>query len=163
MTPTATYKEYGNVDSDTTLNVYAKDLKTGDAPQTQIALGGTFFPVKGLFLTLNWRHYADFYADWTVESRLDPDDRAQSWKVPAYSVWDLHIGYTLPMKSSTGIELFGHVYNLFDNLFIQDAVDNSEYNAYMGPNGVNSHAASAAEVFMGLPRMFNAGIRITIQ
>ena len=64
------------------------------------------------------------------------------------------------MKSSTGIEIFGHVFNLFNTLYVQDAVDNSEYNAYY--SGVN-HSASRAEVFLGLPRMFNAGIRIIIQ
>lgn len=161
--PTATYKEYGNTDSDTTFQVYAKDLKTGDAPQTQIALGGTVFPVKGLYLTLNFRHYADFYADWNVVDRLNEDDRAQSWKVPSYSVWDFHCGYRLPMKSKTGIEIFAHVYNVFSAKFVQDATDNSAYNGYQGTNGEYSHTASAAEVFMGLPRIFNAGIKFIIQ
>ncbi|NQT78589.1 MAG: TonB-dependent receptor [Bacteroidetes bacterium] len=158
--PNATYKDYGDPDSDTTFQVYAKDLKTGDAPQTQIALGGTVFPCKGLYITLTFRHYSDYWADWNVVNRTDADDRAQSWELPSYSIWDVHAGYTLPMKSKTGVEIFGHIFNLFNTVYVQDAVDNSEYNGYSG--GI-THSASRAEVFMGLPFMFNAGVKITIQ
>jgi outer membrane cobalamin receptor len=162
--PKATYKEYGNPDSDTTLQVYAKDLMTGDAPQTQVALGGTIFPCKGFYVTLTFRHYSNYWADWNVVNRTDPDDRAQSWKIPSYSIWDLHAGYTLPMKSKTGVEIFAHVFNLFGAKFIQDAVDNSEYNSYKDDDGiVNPHSADAAEVFMGLPMTFNLGVKISIR
>jgi len=158
--PNATYKDYGNPDSDTTYKVYAKDLRTGDAPQTQIALGATVFPAKGLYVTLTFRHYADYWADWNVSNRRDSTDRAQSWQLPAYSIWDVHVGYQLPMKSKTGIEIFGHIFNLFNTKYVQDATDNSKYNGF--GNGI-THSASRAEVFMGLPFMFNAGVKITIQ
>jgi opacity protein-like surface antigen len=158
--PTALYKEYGNPDADTTINIYTKDLRTGDAPQTQFALAGTVFPVRGLYLTVTFRHYANYWSDWNVSSRTDPDDVAQSWKIPAYSIWDLHAGYALPMKSKTGVEIFGHIFNLFNQVYISDATDNSEYNAYS--DGL-SHTASRAEVYMGLPFSFNLGVKISIR
>lgn len=160
---TATLKYYDGAQPDTVFNVYVKDLKTGDAPQTQFAFAGTVFPAKGLWFTVSLRHYADFYADWSALSRTDKDDKAQSWKTPAYSVFDLHAGYTLPLEGNYGIEIFAHVFNLFNTLYIQDATDNSPYNAYYGTDNVNSHAASAAEVFLGIPRTFNAGIMISIR
>jgi outer membrane receptor protein involved in Fe transport len=101
------------------------------------------------------------WADWNVANRTNPDDRAQSWKTPAYSVWDLHFGYTLPLGGKLKVDLFAHVFNLFNRMYIQDATDNSEYNAYMGPDDRNTHSASAAEVFMGIPRWFNGGVAIT--
>ncbi|MEE4255646.1 MAG: TonB-dependent receptor [Bacteroidales bacterium] len=156
----ALYKEYGNPDADTTINVYAKDLRTGDAPQTQFALAGTVFPCKGLYVTIAFRHYANYWSDWNVVSRTDPDDIAQSWKIPSYSIWDLHAGYQLPMKGKTGVEIFGHVFNLFDQLYISDATDDSPYNGF---SGAPSHTAANAEVFMGLPFSWNLGVKISIR
>lgn len=158
--PTAIYKEYGNPNADTTINIYAEDLRTGDAPQTQFALGGTVFPCKGLYVTLTYRHYANYWSDWNVVNRTDPDDVAQSWKIPAYSIWDLHAGYQLPMKSKTGVEIFGHIFNLFDTVYISDAVDNSAYNGY---RDADPHTAPRAEVFMGMPFSFNLGVRIAVR
>jgi hypothetical protein len=67
--------------------------------------------------------------------------------------------YTLPFHlSGVKFQLFGHVYNLFDQLFVQDATDNSQYNAYTS-NG-KTHSADDAEVFMGAPRFFNIGINV---
>ena len=40
-----------------------------------------------------------------------------------------------------------------DEVYVQDATDNSRYNAV--PFRVNSHRANAAEVFLGMPTAFN--------
>jgi outer membrane receptor protein involved in Fe transport len=61
------------------------------------------------------------------------------------------------------LQLFAHVFNLFDKIYIQDAVDNSSYNGYYGPNDEYSHTAMSAEVFLGLPRTYNFGLRINIK
>jgi len=45
------------------------------------------------------------------------------------------------------------VFNALDEVYIQDAVDNSNYNAWD-----KNHGPDDAEVFFGLPRSFNAGI-----
>ena len=56
------------------------------------------------------------------------------------------------------VEVFGNMFNIFDTTFIQDATDNSRYNAF-SDNGVN-HSADDAEVYFGLPRSYNFGVRI---
>ncbi len=138
-------------------NYYVKDLKVGDAPQTQLALSPSFFPAKGLMLQFVYRYYARNYADWDPFSRDDENDRVQSWKAPNYGVVDFHTRYTLPLGvKGMKAEVFAHVFNLMNNLFIQDAVDNSRYNAFDG-----DHDADDAEVFFGIPRNINAGFRIT--
>jgi outer membrane cobalamin receptor len=143
-----------------TVNVYADGLRVGDAPQTQFALWTNIYPVKGLNFQLIWRHNANHYADFNPTSRDDENDRTQSWKTPSYSVFDMHINYSLPLKGRVGVEVFGHVFNLFDTFYIQDAVDNSSYNGYYGYDDNLSHTANSAEVFLGLPRTFNVGVRV---
>ncbi len=140
-------------------NFYIRDLMVGDAPQTQFALAGSVFPIKGLSTQLVFKYYARYWADFNPFDRTDITDRAQSWRVPNYNVMDLHILYTLPFHLyGVKFQLFGHVYNILDQLYIQDATDNSQYNAYTS-NG-KTHSADDAEVFMGLPRFFNIGINV---
>ena len=160
------YRSFEN-NTDTTIryNFYVKDLYTGDAPQNQFVLSTTFFPVKGLSAEFLYRHYSKFYAKWDPFSRTtleeDNGQRVQSWKVPNYGVFDTHISYNLPLKGKMGVRLFLHGFNLADLIYISDAVDNSKYNAFMGPNNENSHKASAAEVFLGSPRRFIGGVKLT--
>lgn len=151
--------------TETFYTYYVKDLKVGDAPQTQFALAGTVFPVKGFQVQLVWRHYADHYAKWDPFSRTELEDtngdgvaeeRPQSWKVPEYSVFDLHASYKLPLKwENADIRLFAHVFNLFDEVYIQDATDNSKYSSFD-----DDHDADDAEVFFGLPRTWNVGVEL---
>ena len=103
------------------------------------------------------------YADWDPTTRTDETDQAQVWLTPSYGIMDAHVSYKLPLNLKVGIEIFGHLFNALDEVYIQDAVDNSSYNAFRNDDGgfVNSHSADAAEVFLGLPRIFNAGLRLT--
>jgi outer membrane receptor protein involved in Fe transport len=71
----------------------------------------------------------------------------------------MHFSYDLPFKSDKlGVNLFAHIFNLLDEIYIQDATDESRYNAV---NGAAPHSAMRAEVFYGLPRTYNVGAKIT--
>jgi iron complex outermembrane receptor protein len=155
----ADFKYYNNASANHTETLYVKDLYIGDAPQTQLALAATIFPIKGLSTQVVFKYYDRFYADWNPETRTDKNDTKQSWLTPSYTLWDLHFNYTLPMQvDGLDIQVFAHVFNLFDAMYVQDAVDNSKYNAYT-KNG-KDHSADDAEVFLGLPRTFNLGIQV---
>ncbi len=155
----AAFKYYNNPSANHTDKLYVKDLYIGDAPQTQLALAATFFPIKGLSTQVVFKYYDRFYADWNPETRTDPKDTKQSWLTPSYNLWDLHVNYTLPVHiDNLKFQVFAHVFNLFDAIYVQDAVDNSKYNAYT-KNG-KDHSADDAEVFLGLPRTFNIGFQI---
>ena len=156
----------------TTYQVALKNLKIGDAPQTQIALAGSVFPIKGLMARLDVNYYANYYSNWDPTSRLVTDsktpDRGQSWKVPAYTLLNFHGAYTLPFHiSGVKFKVFAHVFNILDTQYISDATDNSKYNSYKVKNDkgdkviAHPHAADAASVFFGLPRFFNLGISVT--
>ena len=158
--------DQSNPASQQTVNLYVKDLKVGDAPQTQFAYSVTVFPVDGLYAKFTGRSYSNFYADFDPTSRTDAATAGQQvWEVPAYNVFDLNMGYDIPRDmlgaSRFDIRVFANVFNVFDSFYIQDATDNSPFNSF-GDNGVNS-MADDAEVFLGLPRQFNFGTRITFK
>jgi len=152
------YKDYaGGGAGDVHYDFYVKDLKSGDAPQTQFALIGSLYPIHGMQAQVVLRHYRNHYAQWNPFSRTDPDDRTQSWQAPNYSVVDFHASYNLPFNlGGIGLQVFAHVFNALDGTFIQDATDNSEYNSWD-----QDHDADDAEVYFGLPRTFNVGLALS--
>lgn len=154
---TGSYLDYGSgTAEDVEYNYYTKDLKIGDAPMTQLGLMLTVYPVKQLRIQIDYRHNKDHYSYWDPFTRTDENDREQTWMAPAYSLYDLHFYYQVPLKGKSTVELFAHIFNVFDEIYIQDAVDNSRYNGYYL---AGSHNAMSAEVFIGLPRTYNVGVK----
>ena len=159
---------YRTVESGTTVTknyqLAVKDLKIGDAPQTQVAVAATVFPIQGMSIQGVLKYYDQFYADWDPTSRIvfdgDTPDRGQSWLTPSYNLVDMHASYQLPFDlNGVQFKLSAHIFNLLDTEYISDATDNSRFNAYRG-DGKN-HKADDAEVFFGIPRTFNLGLSIT--
>ena len=143
----------------TTDYAYALDgLYVGDMPQTAYIFGLTLKPVKGLRLQALYKTYDKNYSDWSPDAReIDGDaDRAQVWEAPGYSKLDIHASYKLPRVAGLDMSINAHIFNALDEVFVQDAVDNSQYNGY----GSKEHLAHNAEVFLGTPRYANVGISI---
>ena len=147
-----------------------KDLKVGEQPQMGGTLGITVMPVQGLTLTVIGKYYANHYALWDPFDREvdqnDPNavpDRVQPWKIPPYAFADLHASYQLPLDwNGIGVNIFAHVLNLFDTVYISDALDNSSFGSYrVDGDIVNPHMADAAEIFIGPPMSFNLGLQLT--
>ena len=154
------YNEDGQIIGQTSTEYeYAlNNLKVGDMPQTAYVGGLTFKPLDGLRIQGLYRWYDNHYADWSPDSReVDGDaDRAQVWKSPSYGKLDLHLSYKLPEIAGLDLTVTGHVFNALDDIYVQDAVDNSKYNGY----GEKLHLAHNAEVFLGTPRSFNLGLSV---
>jgi iron complex outermembrane recepter protein len=134
-------------------------VMVGDQPQTAYIGGLTIKPIEGLNIQGLYKVYDDNYADWSPDSReIGSDDynEAQVWKAPGYSKLDLHLSYKLPEIAGLDMTLHGHVFNALDDVYVQDAVDNSKYNGY----GEKLHLAHNAEVFLGTPRYYNLGLTI---
>ena len=137
-------------------------LMVGDMPQTAYVLGITLTPMPGLRANVSYNMYDDNYSDWGPNAReydsTDPDatpDRDQVWQAPGYSKMDVHVTYDLPL-GGLNLQLFAHVFNALDDVYVQDAVDHSNYNSY----GDKVHAAHNAEVFLGSPRYMNFGVSV---
>ncbi len=75
---------------------------------------------------------------------------------------DFHATYDLPIDlGGVKLQVFAHIFNLLDEEYVQEALDNSQYNSYQVDGEiVNPHKADAAEVFFGLPRQINAGLSV---
>ena len=146
----------------TTPYTYALDgLMVGDQPQTAYVVGAELTPIKGLRLSGIFKMYDNNYSDWSPNEReydgSDADaDREQVWMAPAYNRLDLHGSYKLPKIGGLDMSLTGHVFNALDALYVQDAVDNSQYNGF----GDKMHLPHNAEVFLGTPRYANIGLVI---
>ncbi len=154
------YNENGEIIGQmTTEYTYALDkLKVGDMPQTAYVGGLTLKPIKGLNIQGLLKFYDDNYADWSPDSRevTGDEDRAQVWKAPGYNKLDLHLSYKLPQIAGYDLTIHGHVFNALDNVYVQDATDNSKYNGF----GDKLHLAHNAEVFLGTPRYYNLGLSV---
>lgn len=153
----------------TTYDYALKNLYVGDMPQTAYIFGATLTPIKGLKAQVVYNMYQNNYSDWSPESREysgdDADaDRAQVWKAPDYSKMDVHLAYDLPEIGGIKLQAFAHIFNALDDVYVQDASDNSRYNGFkikdVDGNDTNSHSAERAEVFLGLPRYFNVGLSV---
>jgi len=136
-------------------------LMVGDQPQTAYVGGLTLKPLKGLNIQGLYRMYDDNYADWSPDSREIVNgeaDREQVWKAPGYGRLDFHASYQLPsnLTGGYGVTISAHIFNALDEVYVQDAVDNSQYNGY----GDKMHLAHNAEVFLGTPRYANVGISV---
>ena len=154
------YQEYTETGTKQTHYTYALDgLYVGDMPQTGMSVSATLTPIKGLYLQGTMWSYDKNYADWSPAAREvkgSATDRVQVWEAPAYNRMDLHAYYNLPMSiGGANFQLFAHVFNLTDALYIQDATDNSQYNAWD-----DDHDADSAEVFFGRPRYMNMGLTV---
>ena len=150
---------------------YIKDLMVSDQPQTQFAYAASLYPVDGMYLQLQGRTHARHYAAYNPFDRTTDTDRSQSWEMPGYTVFDLHAAYRindmLPFWKGGDVRFFANVFNVLDNIYIQDATDNSGFNGYYAcsNNGRScsadrGHNAQSAEVYLGYPRNFNLGFQV---
>lgn len=146
-------------DTTFTYDIFVDGLKVGNAPQKQLSYQVALFPVEGAYIELVGKTFLDHYSDFNPFDRTDASETGiQPWQAPDYSLFDLHAGYNLPRSVTRNlqIELFANVFNVFDEVYISDALDNSSFNAFD-----DDHDADDAEVFFGLPRRFTLGASIT--
>ena len=74
--------------------VYANGLRVGDAPQTQAALQLSYILPGDFDVSANYMYCDRLYANFDPATRNIATDRAQPYRIPAYGLLDLHLGYT---------------------------------------------------------------------
>jgi iron complex outermembrane receptor protein len=155
-----TYRPDDRLGETLEFNFYLDGLYVGDAPQVQLAYAASVFPAGGLYVQAVGKTFAKHYSEYDPFDRTDASDTGiQPWQPPGYTVFDLHMAYQLgdsPGIFGGNVKLFLNVFNLFDEIYVQDAVDNSAFNGYD-----DDHDADDAEVFLGFPRSFNFGFQIS--
>ncbi|MCF8366128.1 MAG: TonB-dependent receptor, partial [Bacteroidales bacterium] len=131
-----------------TVNVFADGLYVGGAPQFQAGLFGNLRILKTLMLSANWVYYDNIYAAFDPSGRSNPEDKAQSYQIPSYSIVDLHVYYPF--------EFIGKPAML--NLSCYNAL-NSEH-IIRGEDGVN-HDLESFSGFWGFGRTFNMMLKLS--
>ncbi len=143
-----------------TLNIYTKGLHVGDAPQTQLGAAletnlfralrdkHYFFQNSDLFVKLDWQFNDRFWSDFDPSSRTNPDDRSESYQIPAYHIFNLNISWQHRFSPKFALTVFCSINNLFDAFYIERGVDGAQ------------HDLESFRGYWGLPRNYNFGIRL---
>ena len=130
-----------------TTNVYAKGLKVGDAPQTQLGLKLQYNPFQKINLGVDIIYYDNFYAEFDPTDRDDPNDREQAYKIPAWVMTNFYAAYNFKV-AKMGSQFTFNVYNVFDQVYWSDAHDGS------------GHDEESVRGFYGFGRTFSFGWKI---
>lgn len=132
-----------------TVFVYANGLYVGDAPQTQFGLFGKIRISDLIDLKANWLYYDKLYADFDPSSGNDPDDKSQSYRLPSYSILDVHLGYSFELFNNNA---YGSIscFNVLDKRYIVRGEDGKDHNL------------ESFRGFWSFGRNFNFSIKISI-
>ena len=109
-----------------TKTIYLKDIKVGDAPQTQVGLTTSFRIFKTIDLGANYLYYDNMYSKFTPENRGTETDRVQAYKLPAYGMLDLRMGWAFKFA---GMDSYFQMaaYNVTDEIVVVEGEDNTDH------------------------------------
>lgn len=127
-------------------NIFIDGLKVSDAAQTTAALGLDYELMPKAHFTVDYNYFADLYADYNPDSRTTPGT-PQPWKVPDYGTFDASVRYGFKV-GDLDTTLTGRMNNVFDTVYIADALDG------------NANNAATALVWYGFGRTFNISAKI---
>ncbi len=141
------------------IDVYSNGLPVGDAPQTQIGAGISLQPFKvsggclhnclGNFtISADWQYNARYWADFEPNTRTNPDDFSDPYRIPNYNLVNLSVSNTFK-TSFADIQLFFNLNNLFDELYITRGKDGAD------------HTAATFAGYWGAGRNCNFGVRLS--
>ena len=117
------------------VEVFAKDLKVGDAAQTTFALGADYKLAAKSNIYVDYNFAGDNYASYDVTNR-GSNDLPDVWKIPDFGLFDVGLRHSFDLGSFEA-SLIGKVNNVFNTEYISDAndLDGTAYKAqvYYGP------------------------------
>jgi iron complex outermembrane recepter protein len=136
----------------------ATGVHVGDAAQTQIGGSLRFEPMRGTYVLARMTYFAKNYANMDPESLQGANARKDSWKMPNYSVTDIHFGHSIRQKKGATTDFRLSLLNAFNQQYIADARNNDNLGNI---SGAKDFDARSATVFFGLGRRFNASIEVS--
>jgi outer membrane cobalamin receptor len=147
----------------------ARGVHVGNSAQTQYSAEIRWEPFKGLYFKPRFTHFADYYAEFdpiTLDGKPDSYEwynietgehgpPRDSWKIPPYTIFDLHMGYRFKIFERR-FQLRMNVLNVLDTKRIIRAQNNDPYNG----QSYNEFDAKSAAVFFGLGRTYNMSLQM---
>jgi outer membrane receptor protein involved in Fe transport len=109
-------------------------------------------PTKDVYIKGQITYFDNYFSEFNPLD-LQGDNRGRdSWKVPAYYLFDVHAGWTIKLKKMD-LSLRASVLNVLNTTYISDAQNNSV-------SGSQTFDAAAATVFVGQGRRWTATVGI---
>ncbi|MBC8321063.1 MAG: carboxypeptidase-like regulatory domain-containing protein [Bacteroidetes bacterium] len=145
-------------------NIFSFDatgIHVGDAAQTQLGASLRYEPISRLYIEVGGTFFDRYYSDFNPEESTDEyGNPKDSWKIPAYSMFDFQTGYRFRINAfdKLGFAIKLNVLNALNSVYISDARNNDTY--IQRP--FTSFDARSASVFMGASRRFMASLKITL-
>lgn len=129
------------------IEVFAKDLKVSDAAQTTFALGLNYKLLDKSSIYVDYNYAGDMYASYRVNGSTDSSVRDNSWKAPAYGLFDIGLkhGFEIGGLDTT---FSGRINNLLDTEYVSDA------------RGSQGGDYNDATVYFGSGRTFSLGFKV---
>ncbi len=129
----------------------AKGVHIGNTAQQQISLGVRVMPFKGFYFKPRYTRFDKNYSNFNALDLQGANVGKQSWRIPAYYLFDLSAGYEFPFKAFK-VNIYGTMNNVLNKRYINDAQNN-------GAGG--NFDATSATVFFGVGRTFVFGTKLT--
>ena len=114
------YDQQGNLLNDGGL--YIKDVKVGNAPQTQFNISGNYKTPFGLGLYAGYQHNMDYYANFDTEDRDDPSYAGINPNLlPEFGLTNAGVNYNFDLAPTLRLRADFNVNNLMDILYVNNA------------------------------------------
>lgn len=135
----------------------ATGVHVGDAAQTQVGGLVRIEPIKNLYFKVKGTYFGNYYSDFNINTLQGENGGTESWKLPAYTLFSLHTGYSYKLKKGTRFGVRFNVQNLFDTTYVSDALNNDQFL----PGQQFNFDAKSASMFVGQGRRWNTSFTIT--
>ena len=130
------------------VDAFIGGLHVGDAAQTTVAAGLSYYLLSDLRITVDYNYYDRLFADYDPTDRGDEADKGvESWQIPAFGTFDLNVTYDFDLGGFNA-SLYGNVYNLTNEKYVMDALDGSNHDAY------------TSRVYYGFGTNWNLGLKV---
>jgi len=134
----------------------AKGVHVGDAAQFNAGGAVRFQPFKGAYIKLRYTYFDKYYSDFDPFTLNEGNEGRESWRIPAYGIMDIHLGYTYKMRR-IDLGIRGSILNALNTTYISDA-DNNGYSS-----DYDDFDAKSATVFFGQGIRWNVSLQITLK
>jgi len=133
----------------------ATGVHVGDAAQLQIGSSIRYAPIKNGYITFKAMYYDNHYADFNPLDLNNGNEGRDSWKIPAYELFDFHAGYRFDYQK-VFIDLKFNILNVLNTTYISDARNNDPYT-----QNLNNFDAASSSVFFGMGRRFTTSFKLS--
>lgn len=131
-----------------TVEVFANGLYVGGQPQLQLGLFAEAELLNFITLQVGWNYFDRHYANFDPAGRQNPDNRSQSYRLPAYHLLDGHLQFRFPLFG-TDCQVFASGFNLLDQHYILRGEDGAD------------HDRESFRGFWSFGRTFNFGMKLS--